>query len=80
MGVWRRVLLGAVVVGGATIVTPGGIALAHFLDLVPSAVCVDGGGWRASAVLTPSDPGPTITGTMTITPPGSSTNWTLAPK
>ena len=36
-------------------------------------------GRRASAVLTPSTPGPTITGTMTITPPGSSTNWSLAP-
>ena len=78
MGVGGRVLVGALLIGGATIVAPG-VALAHSLSLTPGSVCLESGGWRASAVLTASDPGPTITGTMTITPPGSSTDWSLAP-
>ena len=79
MSVGRRLIFGALVVGACSRSWPRVSRLAHTLSLIPSAVCVDGGGWRASAVLTPSSPGPTITGTMTITPPGSSTNWSLAP-
>ena len=75
MGVVRRLVAGALVLGGVTFLAPG-VASAHFWSLTTGAVCLESGDWQATATLTVSAPGP-IAGTTTITPPATTTSWTL---
>ena len=68
---WARLAIGVAVAGGLTVATAG-IASAHNLGMSGAAVCLDGGGWQATATLTLDDnPGnpPPVTGTVTASYP-----------